>query len=47
MKNKIYDIEYVIDDTNKQETGLTEQEVEKREEELKSEGATCIRVVLR
>jgi len=33
----LYDIEYVIDDQNKQETGLTLEEVELREKELRQE----------
>jgi len=40
----LYDIEYVIDDQNKQETGLTLEEVELREKELRQE-ADEIRII--
>jgi len=44
---KLYDIEYVIDGINRQETGLTEEEADTRAEELKNNGAEEIRVIER
>lgn len=45
--NEMYDIEYVSDGINHQETGLTEAEAEAREEELELEGAEEIVIIIR